>query len=167
MKKRIVSLLLNICILMTMIPLSAITAFASSNESKPKVDAMKAIENSLASYMQGETQSYTDDGYIGIPYKVTVFYDSTNGATVPNVYSGGTPVIMYVVNSCAERTGTDSDVSIITSMLDSGYVVVVLDYLNNPKAVSPELEWSAQSLRAKMMAGDYFTDNTLFPKGQY
>ncbi len=164
-KTRIVALLLLVCTVIGLMPLSAISVFANGDGGAPKEDATEAIESGLASYKQGETQSYADDGYIGIPYEVTVYYDTAKGAVKPEY--NGTVVVMYVVNTYAERTGTDTDVEIITSMLERGYVVVVLDYLNNTKAVSPELEWSVQTLRDKMKKGDYFENKTLFPNGTY
>ena len=112
--------------------------------------AMKDIksDSKLSACVIGETQSYSDDGYIGISYEVTVYYDfATHGKAKSGFMTlGATPVMMYVVNTNVARIGTDSDVSIISSMLDRGYAVVVVDYLNDPKAKSPALEWSTQLL---------------------
>ncbi|MBQ9115933.1 MAG: hypothetical protein IJY04_02815, partial [Clostridia bacterium] len=134
-------------------------------------DAMEAIEKdeTLDAYKQGETQSFTDDGYIGIPYEITVYYDyAGKGAAVPGYMTlGATPVVLYVVNANIERIGTSSDTDIIKSMIERGYAVAVLDYLDSRKAKSPELDFSAQSLRVKMGAGDYFTDKSVFPSGTY
>ncbi len=74
--------------------------------------------------------------------------------------------MMYVVNTMAERIGTDSDEDIITSMLERGYVVAVLDYLNNEKAVSPALDYSVQAFRSKIIDKTYLTDS-VFPNGTY
>lgn len=85
------------------------------------------------------TTALEDDGYIGIPVGITT-YSKGNSTTE-------TPVIFYVVNTNTERVGTDSDEKIITSFLERDYIVIVLDYFNNKKAVSPDLDWSVQAIR--------------------
>ena len=64
-------------------------------------------------------------------------------------------MILYVVNTNTERIGTDSDETIITSMLERGYVVVVLDYQNHASSVSPDLDWSIQAIRNKVGGGQF------------
>jgi len=174
MKKRTraLALLLVLCMIVPMLPVTSLIAWAEELETNAEVtDAMTAIkeDGTLSAYKQGDTQRFTDDGYIGIPYEVTVYYDdATHGnAKAGFMTKGATPVIMYVVNTNTERIGTDSDVSIIKSMLERGYAVVVLDYLNNAAAKSPALEWSTQLTRAKAVAGDYFKDSTVFESGTY
>ena len=164
LKNRLLAFVLVICTLITLLPISAITAFATEN-TEEKEDASVDIKAGLESYIQGSTQSFTDDGYIGIPYEITVYYDTTKGVAVSGY--NGTPVILYVINSGAERIGTATDVEIITSMIERGYAVAVLDYKNNAKAVSPALEYSAQKIRGKLKNGDFFTDKTVFPSGTY
>ncbi|MBQ9785750.1 MAG: hypothetical protein IJW29_09630 [Clostridia bacterium] len=169
---RILSILLLLCMIVPMLPLTSLIAWAGTlSENDTESNAMTAIlaDGVLGLSKQGDTQSFADDGYIGIPYEVTVYYDyATHGkATAGFMTEGATPVILYVVNTRAERIGTDSDVSIIKSMLDRGYIVVVADYLNNAAAISPALEWSTQLLRAKAVAGNYFTDSTVFESGTY
>ena len=125
-------------------------------------DAMPAIENAFSGYRMGNVQTLDNDGHIGIPVELSVYYKSTQ-----NVQSGpnGTPIILYVVNTPTVRTGTQSDVSIISSMLDRGYVVVVLNYKYNHKAVSPALEWSAQAVRNKLINGQFFNNLNKFTAG--
>ena len=164
-KTRLISILLLVCTLMTIVPVSAIAAFASGENTEQKEDATVDIEAGLNDYIQGGTQSFADDGYIGIPYEITVYYDASKGATKPGY--NGTNAILYIVNSYSERIGTDSDTNIIKSMLDRGYVVAVLDYKWNAKAVSPGLEYSIQKIRTKLRMGTFFKDKTLFPSGEY
>ena len=126
LKTRIAALFLLMFTLVTVLPAGAIAAFAETlvngAESMTKEDAMEAIEkdDTLNAYRQGETQSFEDDGYIGIPYEVTVYYDyKGKGAAVPGYMTlGATPVVLYVVNANVERIGTDSDTDIIKSMID-------------------------------------------------
>ena len=86
---------------------------------------MQKIEGDteLSAYKQGDKQTVADDGYIGIPVEVTVYYDYATFGAAKAGYNG-TPVILYVVNSGAERIGTDSDTDIIKSMLERGYAVL-------------------------------------------
>ena len=140
------------------------TSFTLVSFASGESDAMADVEASLADYKITDTVFVEDDGYIGIPVKVSIFFDKVD-YSVKTGYNG-TPVIIYVVNTKAERVGTRSDTDIITSMLDRGYVVVTLDYMNNAKAVSPALDWSAQGLRTEICNGEYFTDS-IFPSGTY
>ena len=153
-KTRILSFILFLCTLVTMLPMTAIASLGASGNEGEKEDAMTAIaaDTDLAKYKQGETQSFSDDGHIGIPYEVTVYYDYlTKGAAVPGYMTlGATPVILYVINADFERVGTSTDVSIIKTMLDRGYAVAVLDYKNNSKATGEALDYSAQLLRSKL-----------------
>ncbi|MBQ3017299.1 MAG: Ig-like domain-containing protein [Clostridia bacterium] len=143
----------------------AIVAAASTDGEA--VDAMVEIESNLAAYKIGDTATLDSDGYIGIPMEISVYFDKEKHTAVPDyMANGGTPVIIYVVNTMAERVGTDSDTKIITSMLERGYIVTVFDYLNNSKAVSPDLDWSAQLLRSSITTGTYF-DNSSIPEGEY
>lgn len=115
---------------------------------------MIAIENALSSKRLGDVQHVADDGYIGIPYQIAVYH---NGKDAVTTGIGGTPIIIYVVNTNTERVGTDSDVDIINSMLDRGYLVVVIDYLNNAKATTPALDWSVLGIHTEINTGKFFT----------
>lgn len=123
---------------------------------------MVDIETKLSAYKAESTVQLDNDGYIGIPVEMTMFHDEAK--TIKPGY-GGTPVILYVVNTQVERIGTDSDVTIIQSMLNRGYVVLVVDYLNHAKAVSPALDYSIQEIRASVQSRAYFTST--LPSGTY
>ncbi|MBQ9084923.1 MAG: Ig-like domain-containing protein [Clostridia bacterium] len=127
------------------------------------VGAMVDINSSLADKQLGPTMYLENDGYIGIPVQASLYYTGSDISTGV----GGTPVIAYVVNTNTERVGTDSDVSIITSMLDRGYIVLVLDYLNNEKATTPDLDWSVQGIRGDIVSGVFFAHEESFPTGSY
>ncbi len=172
--RRVLAWLLTVCTLFSLCSTGTFAVFAAetvNTNRETEEDAMREIKanEELLSFQQGETRRFSDDGQIGIPYEITVYYDAaTNGVAQPEYMTlGGTPVLMYVVNANIERVGTDSDVRILKSMLERGYIVVVLDYLNHEKAVSPDLDYSAQSLRSQMAAGEYFTDKSIFPEGTY
>ncbi|MBP3605266.1 MAG: Ig-like domain-containing protein, partial [Clostridia bacterium] len=115
---------------------------------------MIEIEENFSAYRLGDVQRLASDGYIGIPVQLSVYYDGEEGVTSG---IGGTPLILYVVNTATERIGTKTDTQIIRSMLDRGYLVCVIDYLESAKATTPALDWSLQSLRANINAGKYFS----------
>ncbi len=164
-KTRFFSFFLVLLIFAAAVPLTELSVFAENEQ--PKEDAMTGIEEdeTLNLFKQGEKQSISDDGYIGIPVEITVYFDSVSGSAKPGY--NGTPVILYVVNAGFERVGTESDVKIIKSMLERGYAVAVLDYLNDPRAESPALDYSTQLLRAELIEGAFFRDIAAFPSGSY
>ncbi|MCQ2399655.1 MAG: hypothetical protein MJ072_04025, partial [Clostridia bacterium] len=128
-------------------------------------DATIEIESYLSSYKVGETFNSDNDGYFGIPYSITTYYDVSKGKTVPGCYTD--PDNRYTVNTALERIGTDSDVDIIRSMLERGYIVEVLDYKNNPRTVKNQLEASVQKIHPSVNAGKFLTDENIFTTGTY
>ncbi len=156
--RKILSALLSLVMVTTIVPAKMLTAYAAT-------DAMSAIESAVGEYQVGDTVTVNDDGYIGIPVEATTYYDTSKGAVTDKYY--GTPIMLYVVNTGIERIGTDTDAEIIESMLDRGYVVTVIDYLNNAKAVSPDLDWSMIKVRAKASDGSLYTDKSVFPSKTY
>jgi hypothetical protein len=155
----IIALIVSVVLVCTVLVVYACAATSA------KTDAMIEIESKLSAYKVGDTVSVADDGYIGIPVKVSTYYDTAKGVTKPGY--NGTPLIVYVVNTNTERIGKKTDVEIIESLLDRGYIVQIFDYLNSDKAVSPDLDWSTQKLRQKSKSGSYFTDNTYLKAGTY
>ena len=151
--------------------ISLFALFSVFSLASEKTDAMIAIEaDAEIMSHRVHTKTLDSDGYIGIPVELSVFYDTENGtrkATPDFMVNGGTPVAMYVVNTRAERVGTDSDVEIIKSLLDRDFIVVVVDYLNNSKAKSPNLDWSAQEIRRYINVGNHISEADCIPKGGY
>ena len=93
------------------------------------------------------SESLEDDGYIGIPVRISTY---TKGSPTDM-----TQVITYVMNHAMPRIGTEEDTPILTDFLNDGYIVVILDYLSNEKAVSPDLDWSILNLRTQINKGAY------------
>lgn len=153
--KKIISLLIVLSCLLSSVFQSV--GFAE------ETTAMTAILSELSTSKVGDKVSIADDDYIGIPVELTTFYSGTSVTDGMN----GTPIILYVINTNTERIGTETDVNIIRSMLDRGYVVSVLDYLNSPLAVSPDLEWSVHKVMSKLANGDYFTASAFPASGTY
>ena len=164
-KRNLRILITAISVLILLISVLAVTVLATQSEAKE--DATVKIKEAFnANYLVGSTQTVNNDGYIGIPVEITTYYDAaTHGASKAGY--NGTPLIIYVVNTNVERIGAKTDVEIISSMLSRGYIVTVVDYKNNEKAKSPDLDWSTQGLRQQIMKGAYLTNTTACPKGTY
>ena len=169
MKRRVLALLVLLCLLVSAFATTASAIVSQkpvlkeSGTVEGKEDAFPAIQSALTQYQVGETKTYTDE-YIGIPYAVTVYNDAeakpvakpvseldflyeTSEPNPYNLSADGKPVVYYVINTNTERVGTDSDVSIITGLLAEGYVVLVVDYKNEKRAATPDLDWSLQKVR--------------------
>ena len=129
-----------------------------------KADEFPEIRDALVDYQVGETTTMADDGYIGIPVDITVYNDATvlptpkTTDTMTNFYDTtepnpvklsktGKPLVLYVINTNTTRYGTMSDVDIIRDLLAQGYVVMVVDYKNEKRANTPDLDWSLQLVR--------------------
>ena len=83
-----------------------------------------------------------DEQDVGLSVKVSVYSEEKR--------TKDKAVILYIVNHSMPKVGTEEDLEIVKDLLSEGYVVVVLDYLNNPLAVSPEIEHSIQAVRKQL-----------------
>ena len=83
-----------------------------------------------------------NDGYIGIPMSVCTY-----AKIDPSETNSNTTVLIYVMGYNGERIGTERDIDILRDLLDEGYVVITMDYLDNPRATTPEIIWSVQNVR--------------------
>ena len=101
----------------------------------------------------------------GFSVHIATFYDEkANGKAKSG--TRGTPAVLYVVGTNTERVGTDSDESIVISMLNRGYIVVVADFLDDENTTSPKLDWSVDALIQKVKGGEFFTTDD-FAEGTY
>ena len=142
------ALILVIALVALIMSCFAIFALADDGDKTDAMIAINADEKLQGAFLKKITLA--DDGYIGIPAELSFYYDyATHGKANPIGYLDpeGDAVALYVVNSNVERIGTKSDAEIIGGLLDRGYVVAVLDYLNNEKAKTPDIDWSAQGIR--------------------
>ena len=60
------------------------------------------------------------------------------------------PVIVYVMNHAAPRIGQEPDASILADYIGRRYIVLLLDYEGDARAVSPDLDWDLQRLFARI-----------------
>lgn len=125
---------------------------------------MSFLSNGFEKYTVNSLE-IENDGRIGVPVTATVLFDKER-FTVKQGY-GGTPVMIYVINTMAKRVGTLSDGEIVSGMLDRGYIVTVLDYNGSEKAENYELDLSVQGIRRKIMGGELFAAVDCMGKGSY
>ncbi len=140
-----------LCLIVSVICVGTI-AISASNDIVTEGE-MVNIKSDFAGYLVQDTKRIANDGFVGA-LQYTVYYNG-NTANIINDYDE-TSIIVYAINTNTERVGTDSNKTIIQSMLDRGYVVVVLDYLNNPKATGHKLDDSAQTFVNNLKAKKYF-----------
>ena len=149
MLKRVISLCVLVAMLITMVPTFVLAA---------DTDETNVIEE-FKDYLVN-SKILSDDGYAHIPVHINTY---VNGTTDKN-----SQVIVYIMNHAMERVGTDLDNDIIRDFLnDTEYknIVVTVDFLNNPKAVSPQIDYSvAQIISDIRDEGAYLNGNTY---GQY
>ncbi|MCK9479478.1 MAG: Ig-like domain-containing protein [Firmicutes bacterium] len=152
---------------MMCIAMSSVPVFAAGGATDGGTD-MNAIETAFSAYKIGETKQISDDGYIGVPVELSVFYDTAKGAVATGYNS--TKVALYVVDTAMERIGTATDEEIITDFLERGFIVAALGYKGNAKAVSPGLDYSLQNFYSPMQTKNSCIvgiDNTIIPAGEY
>lgn len=116
-------------------------------------------------YRVQEDISLENDGVIGIPVKLTVLFDIENFKVTPGYRQ--TPIIIYVINTSTERVGTESDEAILERMIRKGYVILLMDYNNSPLSKCPKLDFSVQQIRRRIISGEFFINEDVFPKGNY
>ena len=124
---------------------------------------MRTFEKEFLSYRIGEPVHVENDGVLGLPVRVSTYYDKAFGS--PKTWFRSTPLIVYTVGVQAQRYGTETDENIVKSMLARGYIVTVLDYLDDARAVMPKLDFSLQKMRLRIRGGEFFDE--YFPKGEY
>ena len=167
MKKQLLCFLLALAVTFGSLSLTVLalgeTDTGASGTGDGHTDAMPAIREALdTDYRIGDTVTVENDGYIGIPVKMTTYFDKSRSADVRGGYRG-TPILLYVINTQTERVGTTDDVTLIRGMLDRGYIVIVTDYMNHALADTPALDWSTYQLRVRTKKGEFF-DGTVIPK---
>ena len=140
-----------LCLIVSIVCVGTI-AISASNDIVTEGE-MVNIKSDFAGYLVQDTKRIANDGFVGA-LQYTVYYDG-NTANIVTDYDE-TSIIVYAINTNTERVGTDSNKAIIQSMLDRGYVVVVLDYLNNPNATGHKLDDSAQTFVNNLKTKKYF-----------
>jgi len=69
---------------------------------------------------------------------VNIYYITRSTHSMPN--NIGFPVLVYIKNHGEDRIGTEPDSSILLDYLLEYYIVITVDFENNPEAVSPNFD---------------------------
>lgn len=89
--------------------------------------------------------------------------DLTRFEYVPATAEAGKaqPTVIYLLNLAAPRVGTDSDEAIVADFLTDGYVVITLDYANDPAARCPTLNPDILKMREEVLFNNYTSTYTI------
>ena len=128
-------------------------------EMEKDIDGGEGIAAAFESYKIQDTVK-TKDSWMG-NMQYTVYFDRGEdlARTVIPGYNQ-TKIVVYTVNTGIERIGTDTNRKIIGSMLERGYVVIVLDYLNPKNANSTLLGTSGSQFIMDVQDGLCFDATT-------
>ena len=165
-KKHLSIAIVVICLILLFALWGAVMVFASNEDiiNEGEMAGNDGIYTVFESYMVQDTARFKSK-YIG-DLQYTVYYDTAKGA-VTTGYSGN-PIIVYSVNHPEiERIGNDSNATIIQSMLDKGYIVIVLDYLGSKDAKARVIEYSSQEFRGAIADGKILTADIFAVPGTY
>lgn len=155
---RILSLVLCAAMLFLALPTAL---FAAAEE---KLAAPTGLED-LEDYRHAST--VTKDNNVGLSLNVHTYYDSKKEYTVSKVGKPGSVTILYVMNTNTERVGKSDDKTIVSSLLDRGYFVLVLDYLKAEEACGSALDWSVQDIRAQLLGGKNYKGTKNYTAGTF
>lgn len=101
--------------------------------------------------LNDDTLGVRGAGY-GSPITLHYYFDPGRFYQGSEIGKTGDVTVLYVINTNTPRYGTDSDESIVRSLLDRGFYVVVADYAKDP-ILSPDLDFSIQAIRSKLIDG--------------
>ena len=150
--KKIVSFILSLALLLSALPLTAF-AFEDANGidggvTLDKEDAYPAIREAFAEHLVNTVHIEKDD-YLGIPVDLYVYAKVGRSSEIA-------PVLLYVINTNTERVGTESDVSILTDLIEE-YIVVVVDYRNNSLTTPVNVDQSVHRIHYQTAAGTHLS----------
>ena len=135
MKKKIFALLLAVLMIA-----GAMSAISFAEETTDAAEDVTVTEEHYTEYEIYRKEDYVDS--FGMTVKIYTY-------AMDDVESNDS-LIVYVINHCGEYPGREDDNSIILDYLNQGYVVAVLDYDDQERAVSPYIETSVQAIRVEM-----------------
>lgn len=139
-KGRALILFLTVLLLVGSVPF--VVSAASVEENAMTTEAKIIYDAFRGNLVKSELKK--DDGYINTPVHLYIYTDGKEAGQTRDV-------IFYVINHANERIGQESDVSIVGDYINQGFVVVVVDYLNDSRTVSPNIEHSLAKLREYYM----------------
>lgn len=169
---RVLSALLCTVIMILQLPLT-LFALSPASGGKTVPSAPKELEG-LSSYLHASVQ--TKDNTVGLTVNIHTYYDESKDYTVASsgktnstvpIGTVGSVSVLYVMNTNTERIGTDTDEKIVRSLLERGYFVLVLDYMNASAACGTDLDWSLQDIRQQLIGGSSVDGRKTYTAGTY
>lgn len=96
------------------------------------------------------TEYRANDGVIGIPVGICTYTKEAKADTSTKA----TEIVFYLMNynDLGENNSNEDDLAIIYDLVDSGYLVVTLDYFGNEKACYPALTNSVQKIKTSSLS---------------
>ncbi len=115
------------------------------------------VYDGLSKYFLGGEHYTTPEyeTYLAFPTELSLYCDKD--ATGVALRDGKRDIIVYAIGYSGERIGMEDDVSILRDYVLDGYAVIVVDFLNNPKAKSPDIEHAMAKLRAYLPSSELIT----------
>ena len=163
--KRLYRILSVVLCIALVVPTIAMTASAIAPMITRSIPDAPAELTDLSSYLHASVS--TEDNTSHLPVNVHTYYDENKTYTPNTIGVDGSVSILYVMNTNTERLGQKSDAELITSFIDRGYFVIVLDYQNNEAAFGTALDWSVQDIRAQVIGGKSLDGSTRYSSGTY
>jgi len=114
------------------------------------VSAFGQDPSELAPYLRKSTMWHCAKLQRDIP--LNVYY--ITGGTHSRPWDIGSPVIVYVKNHGEERIGQEPDAPILLHYLNQHYIVITIDFENDPRAVSPFFDKDLHELFKAIYAND-------------
>lgn len=83
---------------------------------------------------------------------VNIYYITRSTHSRP--WNIGSPVMVYIKNHGEDRIGTEQDASILMDYIKEHYIVITVDFNNNPEAVSPNFDKDLHALFKSIYADE-------------
>ncbi len=122
----------------------------------------------ITAFTSGSQSFYPQHDYVlansDIDVKISVFK--------PTTVDKETPIVFYVMNFVGADNCTDAqNIDCVNDLLDQGCVVAVVDFMDDPRACLPDLDWFVQYIRTnratviKTVNGYSSSDAYIVPEG--
>ena len=115
----------------------------AAEEARKEQEAKNLESHYVMEELRPYLKKYTHitDATLGIPVGLCTYYKGEKS-------HAETAVVMYIMGyEGAREVGRGDTMDILNGLLDEGYIVVTVDYKNDPKATTPDLDWSLFTLR--------------------
>ncbi len=119
----------TLCLTLALAVVLMLASIQGVSASQASPDDLSALKPYLRKAMEWEFDSLD-----GRKYPLNIYYlEETTG-------SDARDVILYIKNEAWERIGTEDDLSILTDAIDDRFIVMTLDFGDDPEATSPRID---------------------------